>query len=151
MIGGPYKNPDNWLTPPATGGTWSDNIASTSTTAMDAGRLMDEYRRLQEVYAMQAAYPQATVQLPRWQGDLTRMHSANGKDGETDLVKMLAMRLRWPDGQSLPLDYLGARKSGEKVFLFVVVNNEPVQLEDEWGLFPSDQLVTTLRLLEQKK
>jgi len=60
---------------------------------------------------------------------------------------MIAMRLRLEDGVYFPFEHLSTAKAGDKVFIFVVQNNQPVTLEDEAGMFPSDTLVTQLRLL----
>lgn len=63
--------------------------------------------------------------------------------------KMITMRLHMPEGADLALDHLSTALGDDVVFVFVVQNNKPVVLEDEKGLFPSDVLVTQLRLLSK--
>lgn len=76
-------------------------------------------------------------------------------------MSMLCMRMRWGpyrEGQksqsfdntpTIPFDHLAVHKAKEKVILFIVKNGEPITLEDQKELFPSDELVTKLRLLTQ--
>lgn len=63
--------------------------------------------------------------------------------------KMIGMRLRVPPGAMFPFDALETHYAGEKVFIFAVVDDKPVVLEDESALFPSDALVTQLRLIQK--
>lgn len=62
---------------------------------------------------------------------------------------MIGMRLRVPPGAMFPFDALETHYAGEKVFIFVAVDDKPVVLEDESALFPSDALVTQLRLIQK--
>jgi hypothetical protein len=68
------------------------------------------------------------------------------------LPAMIATRLHLGPGDKLPFEFIEAHRSrcGEKVFVFVVAGDKAVTLEDEWPLFPSDTLITSLRLLEKK-
>lgn len=61
---------------------------------------------------------------------------------------MIAMRLRLTDGMKWPFDFLETHHQDDKVLVFVVANRQPVILEDEAGLFPSDALITQLRLIQ---
>jgi hypothetical protein len=61
--------------------------------------------------------------------------------------RMLRMRLRIPEGQLPPYQHLNTALAGDKVFVFVVNRDEAVILEDSRDLFPSDDLVTQLRLI----
>lgn len=63
--------------------------------------------------------------------------------------KMIGMRLRIPNGSLFPFAHLETHYAGEKVFVFVVVDDKPVVLEDESSLFPSDTLITQLRLIQK--
>jgi hypothetical protein len=63
--------------------------------------------------------------------------------------RILGMRLRISEGHKYPFDALETHWAGEKVFLFVVVDAKPVVLEDESALFPSDALITQLRLIQK--
>lgn len=60
---------------------------------------------------------------------------------------MLAMRMRWVRGIALPMAFLEAHLSDKIVYVFMVHNGQPAVLEDEWGLYPSDALITKMRLL----
>ncbi len=62
------------------------------------------------------------------------------------LGKMIDMRLRTPPGKFL-FQFMQAFKYGEKVVVFIVQKDQPTFLEDDWALFPSDELVTKLRLI----
>ncbi len=64
-------------------------------------------------------------------------------------MKLLAMRLRIPEGNTLPYQDLFTSLAGDKVFVFVVQDGQAVTLEDTAAMFPSDQLITQLRLLDK--
>jgi hypothetical protein len=59
----------------------------------------------------------------------------------------IAMRLRLPEGQRWPFDFLETHYAGEKVLVFAVIGDNHVVLEDAAELFPSDTLITQLRLI----
>lgn len=61
--------------------------------------------------------------------------------------QMLAMRLRISEGDKLPFDDIHTSLGKEKVFVFVVQNDQAVTLEDDPLMFPSDTLITQLRLI----
>ena len=63
--------------------------------------------------------------------------------------KILAMRLRVPEGHNFPYQDLFTSLAGDRVFVFVVQDNQAVTLEDSSALFPSDTLITQLRLLDK--
>ena len=63
------------------------------------------------------------------------------------LCTMIAMRMRWPEGRTLPMSYIGAHQTNEKVFVFMVHNEQAVTLEDDVLMFPSDTLITKMRLI----
>ncbi|HEY7822613.1 MAG TPA: hypothetical protein VIG24_07265 [Acidimicrobiia bacterium] len=60
---------------------------------------------------------------------------------------MMRMRLRVSIHKDLPFQHMSTVEIEEKILVFVVQNNEYVVLEDETALFPSDTLITQLRLL----
>lgn len=62
-------------------------------------------------------------------------------------MRMLMMRLRINESYSLPLDHISTGLGGDHVFVFVVKDGKPVTLTDDAAMFPSDALVTQLRLL----
>lgn len=62
------------------------------------------------------------------------------------LENMIAMRLHLKEGVVFPF-HLHAHRSNDTVFVFLVHNGKPLILEDAWSMFPSDQLISNLRLL----
>lgn len=62
--------------------------------------------------------------------------------------RMIGMRLRLAEGSLWPWPFLETHATEDKVLIFLVVKDKPVFLEDDKSLFPSDTLVTQLRLLE---
>lgn len=66
-----------------------------------------------------------------------------------DLAQMVSMRLR--SARESYFRHWHFHKVGEKVVILVIpnVSGEHVVLEDDFSLFPSDALITALRLLEK--
>lgn len=66
------------------------------------------------------------------------------------LYEMLAMRMRWYElGAPKGFEACNCYKRDEDVFVFVVPKQgEPLIITDDAALFPSDKLITQLRLLE---
>lgn len=65
-------------------------------------------------------------------------------------MSAINMRLRDNyDGTPKGLQDMHTTLSGDKVFIFIVVRGEAVVLEDEASMFPSDVLVTKIRLLQE--
>lgn len=62
---------------------------------------------------------------------------------------MLAMRLRIKEGVLWGFDHIDTALGKEKVFVFVVQGDKPAVLEDDAALFPSDTLITQLRLIQK--
>jgi hypothetical protein len=62
-------------------------------------------------------------------------------------LNMLAMRLRVKEGEVWPFDSIQTSLGNEKIFVFIVQGDKPAILEDDADLFPSDTLVTQLRLI----
>jgi len=76
------------------------------------------------------------------------MHTGLGGQYSTEaLLRMLAMRMRWDTGASTGLEFISAHKGNELVFIFIVREGQPMILEDDTNMFPSDALVTKLRLM----
>lgn len=67
---------------------------------------------------------------------------------DNERLKMICMRMRFAARTLIPFQHLSTAKCGDKVFIFVVQNDQPVVLEDETSMFPSDQLITQLRLIQ---
>lgn len=71
------------------------------------------------------------------------------ENGRRSLVGMIASRLQIPEGALCPFEAIHAHKlNDQRYVVFLVVGGEPLMLEDG-ALFPSDALVTKLRLLEK--
>lgn len=83
--------------------------------------------------------PPAWLERDRW----------GGIDSPDSLLRMLAMRFRLQDGQMFPFEFIMPTKSKDKVIVFLVVNGEPTYVEDGADLYPSDALITKLRLIAQ--
>lgn len=66
-------------------------------------------------------------------------------------LSMIAMRMRWSDGMSVPFQLLQTcTLSNGTVKVIVVQNDKLVDIDDDGALFPSDALVAKLRLLADK-
>jgi hypothetical protein len=65
------------------------------------------------------------------------------------LRDLISIRLHRDVGAELGFEHIDATRSGDMVFVFVVQCGVPVTIEDSYALFPSDALVTQLRLLEK--
>lgn len=63
-----------------------------------------------------------------------------------DLISMIRSRLRMDPYATFKVQHLHAAEANDKVYV-LVINAEPVILTDEAKMFPSDQLITQLRLL----
>jgi len=74
-------------------------------------------------------------------------NSADDISSESYRSKMLGMRLRLKEGERFPFDSIHTSLGKEKVFVFIVQNDKAATLEDDVGMFPSDTLVTQLRLI----
>lgn len=77
-------------------------------------------------------------------------------------MSMLCMRMQWGPfnpsvaerdafNPTVPFDHLSIHRTPEKAIVFIVAKGEPVTLTDDNGLFPSDQLVGQIRLLEERQ
>ena len=67
-----------------------------------------------------------------------------------NLVAAISMRMRWL-GNVHPFSFLAAaqfdREGAKYVAVFLITAEGPLTLEDNWDLFPSDALITQLRLI----
>jgi len=69
---------------------------------------------------------------------------------DRNMIRMLASRMGWDldEGSVLPFKHIHpTRLSDEQAVVFVVHNNTALTVYDDIGLYPSDALVTSLRLL----
>lgn len=96
-----------------------------------AGSAIDLEHQLREQYR------RYSISMARW-GQLEDEHVR---------MSMLHMRMRTEEGGRLPFDHVSTGLSGEKVFVMVCNRGSAVVLEDERDLFPSDALITQMRLL----
>ena len=71
-------------------------------------------------------------------------------DSHPSFEQMIAMRLHVPQGGMIPFDYLRCHRhrDNQRVSVFVVVDDKSLIIEDQWDLFPSDTLITQLRILK---
>jgi hypothetical protein len=73
------------------------------------------------------------------------------KFDDNHLMQMLNSRMCWDrDPGKKHFSFLAAHRMGDKVVVFVAHGGKGLVIEDEIGLYPSDALVTQLRLLEAK-
>lgn len=68
--------------------------------------------------------------------------------GPDALLRMLNMRLYRDrlEGKK-QFDFIAPYKNKDAVVVFLVHDGNPTYIEDDWSLFPSDSLITKLRLL----
>ena len=66
-----------------------------------------------------------------------------------ELIHMRMHRERLAPGTMMTPDFsfIAPYKNGDTVVVFLVHDKKPTYIEDDWGLFPSDALITKLRLL----
>lgn len=73
-------------------------------------------------------------------------HTPTDIHSVSDRIAMIASRLRC-HVDDFPFRKFASFVEGEKVHIFIVLPAGPTLLEDDAGLFPSDTLMTQLRLL----
>jgi hypothetical protein len=65
-------------------------------------------------------------------------------------VEKIGMRLDTPPGPMMGFDSIHVAPMGDsKKVVFLIVNGKPLMIEDDEHLFPSDTLITQLRLLRR--
>lgn len=62
-------------------------------------------------------------------------------------LAMIAMRLHLPEGSAVPFPYFSTAMDAGKVFVFILIDGQPVTLSDDAAIFPSDGLIGQIRLL----
>jgi hypothetical protein len=110
----------------------------------------------EELYKRYPSVLQPSV-LPPW--DPAHSHSHAGlfmsdnerRYTESNMTTMLASRMGWTvNAPANPFRKVAPIKlNDEKIAIFVVHGDKALVLQDEVGLFPSDALVTQLRLLAE--
>jgi hypothetical protein len=75
------------------------------------------------------------------------MEQAVYKPPPHSLYEMLSMRMRWV-GVDNPFTHVDIQTAGEKAFVWIITKDaQSVVLEDEAAMFPSDKLITQIRML----
>jgi hypothetical protein len=69
-------------------------------------------------------------------------------DSEAGREAMICSRMRC-DRPHMGIDHMKTVKQGETVYVFIVQAGEYVVVQDDTNLFPSDTLITQLRLLQK--
>ena len=125
----------------------------------EAERLGISQKLDQEMKELKAA-PQMPGQLLQatgaWQPP-TNVPQTDPSQSSKELLSMLAMRMRWTDltlarGDFAivhPFKHIGLcdNHDGSMVLVFIVTSDGHLVIEDEAAMFPSDKLVTKLRVL----
>ena len=83
-------------------------------------------------------------------------HIATPSSRPHSLEEMMAMRMRWgatPPGQMHPnavgFKHMAMHAAGDVVHIWIITHDgKSLVLEDEHGLYPSDALITKIRLLQ---
>jgi hypothetical protein len=74
-------------------------------------------------------------------------------------MTLLSMRMGWGgykgtrvfgEANNPPFDHISIHRNDTTVFVFVVTDKKPITIEDDVSMFPSDSLVTRLRMLIDK-
>jgi hypothetical protein len=76
--------------------------------------------------------------------------AAADKNRVLGLIEMIGVRFFGKATKELPFDKLDAYRGTDKVFVFLGHNGEASILEDDPNLFPSDKLITSLRLVAKE-
>lgn len=66
--------------------------------------------------------------------------------------EMLCMRMRWqPYSGTDSFHYITVHPAGEKMYVWLITKGEfePITLEDDLAMYPSDMLITKLRMIEK--
>lgn len=120
-------------------------------------------------HAMHTPYTGPSVpgdQFAGWPRAIIKKHApmpsigltAGGVGGRTpprlfSLHDMLCMRMRWHNIEDVRngFDHVAVHSAGDRVFVWVITKDtQTVTMEDDETLFPSDALITKLRLLQQE-
>lgn len=64
-----------------------------------------------------------------------------------DALAMIGMRLRLKNGEKFPFEFMQAHVTDKSAFVFIVHDGKDYTLQDDVNLFPSDELITKLRLM----
>lgn len=118
--------------------------------AITATEVSERHRRALEEYKNSISYMDDAVQSAHWSviRNGIGMAAAPAIPSPAELAAMIDMRLRTPKGQ-FRFQFMMPFKvpNEDRVVVFIVQNGQVTHLEDDWNLFPSDTLITQLRLL----
>lgn len=103
-----------------------------------ANRIMQETRRINAQAKSAGLY-----------SDMSPPDSTDTLSSDVWRMRSLAMRLRVKEGHKMPFQHISTAWSGDKVFIFVISKGQPVTFEDDVALFPSDTIITALRLVQE--
>jgi hypothetical protein len=81
------------------------------------------------------------------------MGTYNHRSPDEDFyIKLLGMRLRVIEGETIPFQYIGVHHNPDcnDVHLFVVYNNTAVTFQEHAAVFPSDETIAQLNMILQK-
>ncbi|CAB4124850.1 hypothetical protein UFOVP55_33 [uncultured Caudovirales phage] len=80
-------------------------------------------------------------------GHISQQGSSYTITSDLHRMRMIMMRLRITEASTIPFNHISTGLGGDHVFVFIVQSDEPITLRDDVALFPSDTLITQLRLL----
>lgn len=129
----------------------SDPFKVPAAGVAQAPKWEEMYKRQIEQAMLGDHYLNSLGQAQVYPGQIRRtsVEDAYNMTDEHERMRMLGMRLRVPQGAELPFEHISTALSGETVFVFVLSGGKPAILEDGADLFPSDTLITQLRLIQK--
>ena len=135
------KTNDGYYTRDTAAGNSYGNTAGSLMPQMPAvpPKLQDAYDNYRRIQASQSGLYHGTTDV--FNRDYPSVLSSSGRD------TMIWSRLHLTNGDKVPFDEMMTSVVGDKVFVFLVVKGQGLVLEDEKVMFPSDSLITNLRLL----
>lgn len=97
-----------------------------------------------DIYSQEAMLTDPSIYATPSQVNIVPHHIS-----ESGRLRMINMRLRNTHEQELPkgLQDLHTSLCGDIIFVFIVAKGKPITLDDDASMFPSDTLITQLRLL----
>lgn len=140
-----FKSPKPQIPPPYDPTAQATGIGASIAQAHDiAQRRVDASLHAAQ---MQAMHNSAMMNHPTMMP--SRVHTMAKPSAWEDVrrLEMIAMRLHLQEGMEYPFQHISTAAIADKVFVFVVQNDQSVTLEDDRAMFPSDVLITQLRLL----
>jgi hypothetical protein len=133
--------------------TISPLYSDQSMTAADKASEERRYRELQELYQRMQQNQMAnnySSLLNQPMGQYAPVPTTKDmRESQEGRKAMLRMRVSGSVNGNLPVSFLEMYRTGDTVFVFIVANGAAIILEDNAGLFPSDTLISQLRLLEK--